>query len=53
VLSGATFGTEYFLGSTGQPVLFGSLSQGQRLVRLGIARSATDLEVRITDLGLR
>lgn len=53
VLSGATFGTEYFLGPTGQPVLFNTLSQGQRLVRLGIARSPTDLEVRIMDLGLR
>lgn len=51
VLAGATANTRYFLGSTGQPVLIGSLPAGARTVQLGIARNATDLEVMIVDFG--
>jgi hypothetical protein len=53
VLSGATPNTEYFLGPIGLPVLFSTLTQGQRIIRLGVASSSTDLEVRIADFGLR
>jgi len=53
VLSGAVPGEEYFLGSSGEPVLFNMLVPGNRIIRLGYAVSSTDLEVRITDLGVR
>ena len=51
VLSGATAGTRYFLGTTGQPVLIGSISGGNRTVQLGLAKNATDLFVQIFDYG--
>jgi hypothetical protein len=51
VLTGATAGTRYFMGTTGQPVLIGALTAGQRTVQVGIAKNATDLEVQIMDFG--
>jgi hypothetical protein len=51
VLTGATAGTRYFMGTSGQPVLIGALSAGQRTVQMGIAKNATDLEVQIIDFG--
>lgn len=53
VLDVATPGTPFFLGQNGQPVLFDSLQFGERIIQLGIARSSTDLEVRLFDLGVR
>jgi hypothetical protein len=50
-LSGATAGTAYYLGTTGQPVLYGALTGNNRVVRLGYALNATDLDVHIMDLG--
>jgi hypothetical protein len=51
VLSGATFNTPYYLGPTGAPVLYASLAGNARVVRLGMAKNATDLEVRVVDYG--
>lgn len=51
VLSGATAGAPYFLGTTGQPVLYAALASGNRTIRLGTAYNATDLWVAIADLG--
>ena len=50
-LSGATAGERYYMGSTGQPVLVGSVPSGGRTIQLGIAKNATDLLVRIVDYG--
>lgn len=51
-LSGATANDSYYLGpTTGLPVLYAALSGGDRQVRLGFAKNATDLEVRIMDFG--
>jgi len=49
VLSGATFGDNYYLGSAGTPVVYGSLAAAARVIRLGMAKNATDLEVRLGD----
>lgn len=51
VLTSATIGTPYYLGSTGQPVTYASLTSGQRIIRLGFAMSASDLFVAIQDMG--
>jgi hypothetical protein len=51
VLTGATAGTRYFLGSTGQPVLISALPGGSRTVQLGIAKNSTDLFVQVFDYG--
>ena len=51
VLTSATIGTPYYLGSTGQPVLYSTLTAGQRIIRLGYAMSASDLFVSIQDMG--
>lgn len=51
ILSGATAGTRYFLGSNGAPVLIETLATGTRTIQLGIAKNATDLAVRIVDYG--
>lgn len=53
VLIGATAGTPYYLSSTGAPILYSAIPSGERVVRLGFARNATDLEVRIQDYGLK
>lgn len=50
-LTGATANVPYYLGSGGAPVLYGALTGGDRTVRLGFAKNATDLEVRIHDFG--
>lgn len=50
-LSGATANVPYYLGTGGAPVLYGSLAGGDRTIRLGFAKNATDLEVRIHDYG--
>ena len=51
VLSGATFNTPYYLGTTGSPVLYGTLASTHRVIRLGFAKNATDLAVRVFDYG--
>lgn len=53
ILSGATAGAPYYLGSTGLPVLYASVPAGARIIQLGIAANATDLVVLILDLGRR
>ena len=50
-LSGATANVPYYLSQTGTPVLYAALTGGDRTVRLGFAKNATDLEVRIFDYG--
>jgi len=50
-LSGATANVPYYLGSAGTPVLYAALTGGDRTVRLGFAKNATDLEVRVHDYG--
>jgi hypothetical protein len=53
-LSGANAGDEYFLGATGQPVLFSALPSGKIfLIRLGVAKNSTDLDVDIKERGVR
>jgi hypothetical protein len=51
VLTGASAGTRYFLGTDGQPTLIGSLPARARTVQLGIAKNTTDLSVRVFDFG--
>jgi hypothetical protein len=51
VLSGATAGAQYWLGSSGTPVLVGGLPNPARTVLLGYAKNGTDLEVQIMDFG--
>lgn len=50
-LTGATANIPYFLGAGGTPVLYATLASGDRTIGLGFAKNATDLEVRIRDLG--
>lgn len=52
-LSGATVNTPYFLGATGARVVFGSIPTPGRVIRLGYAQNATDLDVQIMDLGYK
>lgn len=49
VLVGATPGTPYYLGTSGQPVLASALVSGNRVFRLGVAKNATDLEIAFLD----
>jgi len=51
VLSGATPGARYFLGTTGAPVLAGGLAANARTIQLGIARTSTDMTVQVFDYG--
>jgi hypothetical protein len=53
VLLSATAGTKYFMGAGGLPVLVGAVASGSRLIQLGSARNATDLEIHIQDLGVQ
>lgn len=53
VLAGAAAGTAYYLGTAGTPVTAGTLTTGQRVIRLGYALNTTDLDVRIEDVGVR
>jgi hypothetical protein len=50
-LTGATANAPYYLGAGGAPVLYATLTGGDRTIRLGYAKNATDLEVRIHDYG--
>lgn len=50
-LSGATANVPYYLSQTGTPVLYSTLTGGDRTIRLGFAKNATDLEVRVLDYG--
>lgn len=50
-LVGATVNTRYYLGSTGQPVVAASIPAGGRVIQLGIAKNATDLEIIVFDYG--
>jgi len=52
-LSGATVRTPYFLGATGARVVFGSIPTPGRVIRLGFAKNATDLDVQVMDLGYK
>ena len=46
-LTGATAGRPYFLGHAGLPVLNTALVPGDRIIMLGFAKNATDLEICI------
>ncbi len=52
-LTGATVNTPYFLGAAGAIVDFASIPLPGRVIRLGYAANAADLDVNIQDLGLR
>ena len=52
-LSGATVRTPYFLGATGARVVFASIPTPGRVIRLGFAKNATDLDVQVMDLGYK
>lgn len=51
VLSGATAGVPYYLGSAGAPVLYSTLGGNDEVVQMGFAKNATDLEVRVLRIG--
>lgn len=51
VLAAATFNTPYYVGDAGGLDTFGNISAGNRVVRMGFAKNATDLWVDIADLG--
>jgi hypothetical protein len=53
VLTGATAGTAYYLSATGVPVTATAIPSGARAIRLGYAINATDLDVRIEDVGVK
>lgn len=53
VLSSATPGRPYFLGTTGGLALRSAATSGDRLIRMGYAKSASDLWVEIQDMGRR
>lgn len=53
ILSSATVNTPYFLGATGALVTWGSLPTPGRIIRVGYALNATDLDVQIMDLGYK
>lgn len=51
ILTGATPGTPYYMSATGLPIVAGSLPGSARAIQLGFAATATDLEVRVQDMG--
>ena len=51
VLSSATAGTPYYLGHSGSPVLATALVSHDRAIMVGVAVNASDMEVRIHDIG--
>jgi len=51
VLSSATAGDPYYLQGSGGVGPFSSISAGQRVIRVGFAKNASDLFVHIADLG--
>lgn len=52
-ISGATAGTPYYMSAGGLPVVAGSIAAGARVILLGFAKNATDLEVVIQDIGMK
>lgn len=52
-IAAATVNTPYFLGAAGARVLFAAVPTPGRVVRLGYAVNATDLDVQIMDLGFK
>jgi hypothetical protein len=53
VIAGATINTPYYLGTAGALVLFAAIPKPGRVVLMGYAINATDLDVRITDYGYK
>ena len=53
VLSGATPGAPYWLASGGGLTAACPTASGSRVIRVGFAKNATDLEVRVADMGKR
>ena len=51
VLASATAGDPYYLQGSGGVGPFSSISAGQRVIRVGFAKNASDLFVHIADLG--
>jgi len=51
VLTGATAGRPYYLGHAGDPVLATALANGDRIIKVGYAKNATDLYIKIDDVG--
>ena len=51
VLVGATAGTPYYLGHSGSPVLAAALVPHDRIIKVGLAKNATDLDLKIDDVG--
>lgn len=51
VLAGATAGDPYYLQDTGGLGTFAAIGAGKRVIRVGYAKNATDLDVKIMDLG--
>ncbi len=52
-IAGATVNTPYFLGAAGALVLLAAVPKPGRVVRMGYAVNATDLDVQIMDFGKR
>lgn len=52
VLSGATPGTRYYLGTTGVLTTTRNTTSGQSQIQIGVAASATDLLVQLHDRGI-
>lgn len=52
-LVGATVNTPYFLGAAGALVLMAAVPKPGRMIRIGYAKNATDLDVQIADYGYR
>jgi len=52
-LTSATVNTPYFLGASGALVLFAAIPTPGRVIRMGIAANAADLDVNIQDLGYK
>lgn len=52
-LTSATVNIPYFLGTAGALVVFGSIPTPGRVIRMGYASNASDLDVNIQDLGYK
>jgi hypothetical protein len=51
--TGLTQRTAYYLGATGQLVVYGSVPRPGRVIRCGFAKSTTDLDIQFMDFGRR
>lgn len=51
ILSAATAGVAYYMGSSGSPVVYASLPAASRVIRLGYALNATDMVIDLQDFG--